>query len=86
MLDLNILVTNYNLERRIIYYIIVDLNNLTEESIFQLLTVSGEEKERLYKSAREIRNKYFGDNLQLRAVIEITANIIAIMRIILKDL
>jgi biotin synthase len=50
----------------------VDFNNLTAGSIHQLLTVSGAEKERLFERARETRYQYFGDNLQLRAVIEIS--------------
>jgi biotin synthase len=48
-----------------------DFNNLTADEIYQLLTVTGFERERLFECAREIRKKYFGDNLQLRAVIEI---------------
>lgn len=50
----------------------LDFNNLTADSIYQLLTVSGAEKERLFECARETRNQYFGNNLQLRAVIEIS--------------
>lgn len=50
----------------------VDLNNLTTDSIYELLTATGAERERLFERAREIRRQNFGANLQLRAVIEIS--------------
>lgn len=50
----------------------IDFDNLTADSIHQLLTVSGTEKERLFERARKTREQYFGNNLQMRAVIELS--------------
>lgn len=50
----------------------LDFDNLTTDFIYQSFTLSGVEKERLFEHARETRSKYFGNNLQLRAVVELS--------------
>lgn len=49
-----------------------DLLNTSDQQLLILLTSTGDEQQKLFKQARELRHQYLGDEIKLRGVIEIS--------------